>query len=87
MEEKLARQTSQIEELSQSRVHQAKQLAEARQKVQASLTKERGEMDKIEGELKTARKELEKIKEKSKEVSYYKNSQLLKKFKQFLFLL
>ena len=69
MEERLARQLSQIEELSQSRVHQAKQLAEARQKVQAGLMKERGEMDKLEGELKMARKELEKVKEKSKEVS------------------
>ena len=69
MEERLARQSSQIEELSQSRVHQAKQLAEARQKVQAGLMKERGEMDKLEGELKMARKELEKVKEKSKEVS------------------
>ncbi len=76
MEERLARQTSQIEELSQSRVHQAKQLAEARQKVQASLTKERDEMDKLEGELKMARKELENVKEKSKEVSCYQMSNL-----------
>jgi uncharacterized coiled-coil protein SlyX len=84
MEDRLARQTSQIEELSQSRVHQAKQLAEARQKVQASLTKERDEMDKLEGELKMARKELENVKEKSKEVSCcYQNIQFLK-FIKFL---
>lgn len=69
MEERLTRQTGQIEELSQSRVHQAKQLAEARQRVQASQMKERDEMEKLEGELKTARKELENVKEKSKEVS------------------
>ena len=68
MEERLARQTVQIEELSQSRVHQAKQLAEARQKVQASRMKERDEMEKLEDELRAARKELEKAKEKSKEV-------------------
>ena len=69
---------SQIEELSQSRVHQAKQLAEARQKVQASLMKERDEMDKLEGELKTTRKELENVKEKSKEVRHCQNVQHLK---------
>ena len=58
----------QIEELSQSRVHQAKQLAEARQKVQASQVKERGEMEKLEGELKTVTSELERAKEKEREV-------------------
>ena len=68
MEERLARQTVQIEELSQSRVHQAKQLAEARQKVQTSRMKERDEMEKLEDELRAARKELEKAKEKGKEV-------------------
>ena len=78
MKERLVHQTSQIEELSQSRVHQAKQLAEARQKVQASLMKERDEVDQLEGELKTARKELEKVKETSKEVNHYQNVQLLK---------
>ena len=83
VEERLARQTLQIEELSQSRVHQAKQLAEARQKVQASLIKERDEMDKLEGELKIARKELEKVKEKSKEVSYH---QKCPEFKIYMFL-
>lgn len=69
---------SQIEELSQSRVHQAKQLAEARQKVQASLMKERDEMDKLEGELKMTRKELEKVKENSKEVRHCQDVQHLK---------
>lgn len=68
----MTRQTVQIEELSQSRIHQAKQLAEARKKVQASQMKDRDGMEKLEGELKTTRKELEKTRDKGKEVSFKK---------------
>ena len=68
MEERLAHQTVQIEELSQARIHQAKQLAEARHKVQTSQTKEREQMEKLESEVKTAQSELERVKDKEKEV-------------------
>ena len=59
---------AQIEELSQSRIHQATQLAEARQKVLASRTKDREEMEKLEGELRTAKSNLRQAQEKAKEV-------------------
>ena len=61
----------QLEELSQSRVHQAKQLAEARQKVQSSLMKEKGEIEKLEGELKTTKSEFERARQKEREVGVH----------------
>ena len=68
MEERLARQTVQIEDLSQSRIHQAAQLAEARQKVLSSRTRDREEMERLEEELRTARTDIRQVREKEKEV-------------------
>ena len=64
----MARLTAELEQAQQARVHQAQQLAEARQRVQAVVSKEKGAAEKTETELKTLRMEVEESKERERQV-------------------
>ncbi len=66
-----------LEEVSQARVHQAQQLAEARQRQANSKTKtvvansqKKADIDRLGGELETAQKQLEDAKHREREVSH-----------------
>ena len=68
-EKQIASLTAELEQVQQARVHQAQQLAEARQKVQAVISKEKGTEEKAEAELKTLRREVEESKERERQVA------------------
>ncbi len=57
-----------MEELNQTRVHQARQLAEVRQRTQADKARERSDQERLDTELRVAQAELEKSKDREKQV-------------------
>ncbi len=59
---------SSVEQLTQAKVQQARQLAELRQKLQADKARDRSGQERLEAELRVAQSELEKSKEREEQV-------------------
>ncbi len=75
LEDRVAQLLATLEEVSQARVHQAQQLAEARQKQTNSKTKtivessqDKANIERLGGELETSQQQLDEAKHREREV-------------------
>ena len=77
LEDRVGQLLATLEEVSQARVHQAQQLAEARQKQANSKTKtivessqDKANIERLGGELETSQQQLDEAKHREREVSH-----------------